>query len=419
MVFFKDEKAVSEIVGVMLLLLIGVVYLGVIQAYEVTEWNKEIERQHFDKVYSDFATLRSDLENVAILDIPKSTNINMGVRYPERFMLNNPGPGVYGTISTYPLNVSISYENSSGNTYYKNYTSNGIEYKMNGLLPLPKLVYENGLIIQDYGNINISVDDRQKVTTGDNIYIPIINGTIGSVSSISLETFTILPMKKNVNKEQFDSMNVSIETRYPDIWQKLAENIDIPEGSEFNITGNTIKITNIWFGEEPMHVYQPDTYRSNELYSGMITFNNFNPIPYSGEIGENEYILSRGDKLYNIPPSDNFSYFIIRDITVDETLTGNINLDFKVKDSDGNEWSMNMKFFFSNNCNSNNPSGSKLCVDITQKKPNPISKITQDINDTRMVDLTSYYLNASINQPNILTVDKKNDDILYVVFDIK
>lgn len=415
MVFFKDEKAVSEIVGVMLLLLIGVVYLGVIQAYEVTEWNKEIERQHFDKVYSDFATLRSDLENVAILDIPKSTNINMGVRYPERFMLNNPGPGVYGTISIYPLNVSISYENSSGDTYYKNYTSNGIEYKMNGLLPLPKLVYENGLIIQDYGNINISVDDRQKVTTGDNIYIPIINGTIGSVSSISLETFTILPMKKNVNKEQFDSMNVSIETRYPDIWQKLAENIDIPKGSEFNITGNTIKITNIWFGEEPMHVYQSDTYRSNELYSGMITFNNFNPIPYSGE---NEYILSAGDKLYNIPPSNDSDHFIIRDITVEKTMTGKKNLDFKVKDSDGNKWSMNLKFFFSNNCNSNKKSSEdELCVDITQK--NSQETETRNINDDRMVDLTSYYRNAGINQPNILTVDKMNDDILYVVFDIK
>ena len=418
MVFIKDEKAVSEIVGVMLLLLIGVVYLGVIQAYEVTEWNKELEMQHFDEVYNDFATLRSDLENVAINDIPKSTNINMGVRYPERFMLQNPGPGAYGTVSTYPLNVNISYETDMG-IQYNNYTSIGIEYNTNGLLPLPKLVYENGLIIQDYGNRNISVDEVQKLTTGDNIYIPIINGTIGSVSSISMETFTILPMEKDDNDQQpFSSMNANIETRYPGIWQKLSENIDVPEGSQFEIDGNTIKITNIpGYGIKPKHqpLNMPDVYRSNELYSGMITINDYKPSESSGGGG---LFMSADDTFYNIPPSDNFSRFIIRDIILEEDIGGKRTLEFSVRDSYGNHWKMELKFYYRGGSDCK-VKGDDLCVDISQKAPVTNNTLTKNINEFRQIDLTSIYEAAGITQPNVLTVNIKNDDILYIVFDIE
>ncbi|MDD5617000.1 MAG: hypothetical protein PHH85_12465, partial [Candidatus Methanoperedens sp.] len=106
---FRNENGVSEVVGAMLVLLILVVYLGIIQAYEVPRWNKELEKQEFDQVYSDLLDFRSNIEDVSMKNIPKTSSMHMGVRYPERFMLRNPGHGSYGIISTYPLNITISY----------------------------------------------------------------------------------------------------------------------------------------------------------------------------------------------------------------------------------------------------------------------------------------------------------------------
>ena len=65
MKFFKDEKAVSEVVGAMMILLILVLYLGIMQTRQVPEWNEELENQQFDTVYDDFVTMRSNLEDVS------------------------------------------------------------------------------------------------------------------------------------------------------------------------------------------------------------------------------------------------------------------------------------------------------------------------------------------------------------------
>lgn len=37
------EEEISEVVGAMLILLVVVMYLGVMQVYEVPKWNEEIE----------------------------------------------------------------------------------------------------------------------------------------------------------------------------------------------------------------------------------------------------------------------------------------------------------------------------------------------------------------------------------------
>ncbi|MCZ7362431.1 MAG: hypothetical protein O8C58_03710, partial [Candidatus Methanoperedens sp.] len=65
MKLFDNEKGVSEVVGAMLVLLIMVLFLGTMQAYEVPRWNKELEKQEFDLVYSDFLNFKSNLEDAS------------------------------------------------------------------------------------------------------------------------------------------------------------------------------------------------------------------------------------------------------------------------------------------------------------------------------------------------------------------
>jgi len=162
--FLNNEKGVSEVVGALLIFLILVVILGVIQVQEVPKWNKELERQNFDTVSAEFINLKSDLEDVSSQFVPKTSALHMGVKYPERFMLRNPGPA-YGTLSTYPLNITVNYtlSNFSGTEITENmsFQSKGIEYELNGLSQLPKIVYEHGIILRDFGKNNSPEDLSQ------------------------------------------------------------------------------------------------------------------------------------------------------------------------------------------------------------------------------------------------------------------
>jgi len=273
--FFKNEDGVSEVVGAMMILMILVIVLGLTQVYEVPKWNKEIERQQFERAYSDFSKLRSDLELASARNIPMTSDIQMGVRYPQRYMLHNPGPGAYGMMSMYPVNITISYriDNISA-PITATYTSYGIRYDMEGILETPALVYEHGILIKDFGNWNYSEDTTQKLAAEDssNIFIPFIQGSVDSSSSMEKLTFNEFPISQDsYTMPGILSMNVTLETRYPNVWANLN-----PSGSpnfKVNNTTGTIRITNISGIKRPLKLPPAsfDPAVQNKLFSGMVT----------------------------------------------------------------------------------------------------------------------------------------------------
>ena len=273
MKLLNNERGVSEVVGAMFILLILVLYLGVMQAYELPKWNKELEKQGFDLAYKDFFDLRSDIEDSSIRIMPVTGSMHTGVRYPERFMLRNPGQGAYGVINTYPLRINISY-NSNGTTDHKDYSSLGIIYEMKGISDFPKIIYEHGLVIQDFGNWNNS-DDVNHLILDNGIYIPFIKG-IDSVYSTEIETFNIFPVTKYNVTENISSMNVILETRYPQVWVKMNP-VSMPPGSNFSVnnssaTDGEIRIINIPGDNKNLSLPNSSSLSGNIFYSGMIRF---------------------------------------------------------------------------------------------------------------------------------------------------
>jgi hypothetical protein len=260
--FLDNEKGVSEVVGAMMILLILVIYLGVLQAYEVPKWNKELEIQQFDKVHNDFLNLRSDIEDVYTSNIPKTSSLSLGVRYPERYLLHNPGPGASGTLSFEPVNVTLII----GSISFK-YNSTRIRYSMDGISNQPELVYEHGLVINDFGNVQLNEGD-QGLISGNDIFVPILFSQGQSVAGIIPESFDIMPLSpyNNYSTGNTTLVNIMLETQYPDLWRYLTKNITwvnvTGNGSagKINITKNVIAL---------MYPYQPNT--SGGIYSGMIT----------------------------------------------------------------------------------------------------------------------------------------------------
>jgi len=412
MKLLKDEKAVSEVVGAMLVLLILVVYLGILQAYEVPKWNKELEKQQFDIAYGDLLDLRSGIEDVSSKNIPRTNNIHMGVRYPQRFLLSNPGQGAYGNFSTYPLNISvnISYY-SSGNISYKNYSysSAGLVYQLNGIsTTLPKLVYENGLFIKDYGIVSFPVDEIQSLASEDNVFIPIISYGANEAYSMEEETFSLFPLsQKNSSKENFLIMNLTIDTQYPEIWAGLS-NISMPQGASFSVDkeNKKIRIMNIP-GYNTKKIILPDNgfiqSSKNRIDAGMITIDN-SIMKDRGPTGpDGQYFMSEGQGRIDIPSSSGSKEFIIRDITAlnEGKKPG---LGFVVTDlMNGNKWEVNIQFKFT---------GGVLKIDSFNSNPSCI----QPLLVSGEINLTSCYMNAGIGSPNVLNIENMANGLYYFNF---
>ncbi len=328
--FLNNEKGVSEVVGALLVFLILVVILGTIQVQEVPKWNKELERQNFDTVSAEFINLKSDLEDVSSQFVPKTSALHMGVKYPERFMLRNPGPA-YGTLSTYPLNITVNYTLSDfkGQEFPENksFQSNGIEYEFNGLSQLPKLVYEHGLMISDFGKANLSNDKAQSLIQNGGIFIPIVNRNSKSFSSIETESLNIEPLldiieayfsdSNNTYHRNISKLNITMETKYPNRWSELLKESVPSNDTNINVSvnGKIIYINLSNNASTGKYLYYPKNVTSTgeAIFSGMIK--------YSYPPNEGTIIINRGGLPFtNIKP-DMLNYPNIRGINITESTT--------------------------------------------------------------------------------------------------
>jgi len=208
------------VIGAMLMLLIMATLYGTIQAYHVPIWNKDVEFEHLDVVHDDMMTLKSDVEDVALSGEPKSSNIRMGVRYPSRIFLVNPGPGVAGALTSDNVTVSIEYTIDGWEPITKSYNSNRIIYEVQGTVDSPKLVYEHGVIIRDYGSGNATTDE-QSLIVGDEIYIPVLTGNLTAASSMETESIELKPLSQSYSRTKIQSANITLSTDYLAVWQQL------------------------------------------------------------------------------------------------------------------------------------------------------------------------------------------------------
>ncbi len=219
---WQEERGVSAVLGAMLILVIMVTLYGIIQAYHVPIWNKNVEFEHLDVVHDDMMAFKSDVEDVALSQTPKSSDIRMGVRYPNRIFLANPGIGVAGTLTSESVEVSIEYtiDGLGDPTITTSYDSNRIIYEVQGTIDSPKLVYEHGVIIRDYGS-EYATTDEQSLIVGDEIYLPVLTENLTASSSMETESIEIKPLSQSYSRSKIKSVTITMDTAYPEAWEQL------------------------------------------------------------------------------------------------------------------------------------------------------------------------------------------------------
>ena len=268
---WKEEQGISVVLGALLIFLIVGVVWGIIQAYHVPRWNEDVEYEYLNVIYDDMITFKSDVEDVAVSKVPKTSDFHMGVRYPNRIFLTNPGTGVAGSLTSDNMTISIEYtiDGLSNPTVTTSYNTNRIIFEVQTTVDSPKLVYEYGVIIYDYGSESASADE-QSLIVGDQIYLPILTGNLTSISSMETESINIKPMSQSYSRTKILSANITFSTDYPEVWEDLLAGTSTAN-TTVQVDTDTGEINILTTAVEQIY-FPAGTITADALYAGLLVF---------------------------------------------------------------------------------------------------------------------------------------------------
>lgn len=120
----SDERSISELLGAILVFSLILLLLVLAQVTLVPTLNAQVEYEHSLRSSDDLGDLQASGTRVASSGSAEGTNVELGVTYPNRPLLINPGPvqGVIETTDPEPQGVVlqnvVTPENAETNDYW-------------------------------------------------------------------------------------------------------------------------------------------------------------------------------------------------------------------------------------------------------------------------------------------------------------
>ena len=224
-----DDKGISALIGILLVLAISVIFAGIIQSRSVPEWNEQIEAEHFNKIHTDTLGIRQGIERTAFYNLPKTTVVHASLDYPTRMFLQNP-PEPGATISTFnDKKIRISY-NGTTTEVVNSCTIQLKEYY--NYFSAPELIIEHGMIIGKVGQVSYTLDDPLMNNRTIDLYLlDCKNSSIGTTSSMNIHLFPV-----RLSNQSVDNASITFTTDYPELWDKYLKSINVNS----NLSGNEI-----------------------------------------------------------------------------------------------------------------------------------------------------------------------------------
>ncbi len=180
-----DERAVSPLIGAILLLAILMTMLALLQLNAVPALVSEAEFNHNQRVQGEMRDVAAGIDRSVATGTSQSIALTPGVRYQSRLFLLNPPPAT-GTVRTgKPENVTISDAYAQGETgdYWNGslkriktqpliYTPHYNEYRNP-----PQTIYELGTVYNRIGE-TIVVTDGHQIVDGRTITLTTVRGAV-------------------------------------------------------------------------------------------------------------------------------------------------------------------------------------------------------------------------------------------------
>lgn len=114
--FRADARSVSPVIGVVLMLAVGILLVGVLQATAIPALNAQLEFEHNQKAQADVVELASAIDRTAALGDGETATVDLGLRYPPRLLFVNPPPASGSLRTTDPETVRIENARATGET---------------------------------------------------------------------------------------------------------------------------------------------------------------------------------------------------------------------------------------------------------------------------------------------------------------
>ena len=207
-----DDKGVSEIIGIILIMGIMVISLGILQSISVPEWNGEIEAAHFNTIYDDILDLRQVMQETAIFNLPRTIVLHANLDYPTRIFLHNP-PKPGAMISTYnDKKININYSDGNPPVSYDSCT---IKIRENyNHFSAPELIIEHGMIIGNNGQIGYIIDEPLLNNKTIDLYlVECSNNSFSTTSSMNIHLYPIM-----ISDISVDNASIEFTTEYKELW---------------------------------------------------------------------------------------------------------------------------------------------------------------------------------------------------------
>ncbi|MEE9198921.1 MAG: hypothetical protein V3U26_03895 [Dehalococcoidia bacterium] len=223
---WRHEGGVSTVLGTLIIFASLTALYASVQVSQVPLWNANEEQDHQFDVWGDMRSLKGVIEGVAATGTPRSAELRMGMRFSNRVIFFNPRKGVAGNLirEDVPISVQYTLDTPGTPTYVDLFTSTRLIYEVSGTIRSPKLVYEHGLVIQDWQTTSFTRDE-QPLLTGDEMFIPWVTGEITIGSTVLRELINIKYHTEGLNRRKVLSATVTLGTNYPQVWQETLQDV--------------------------------------------------------------------------------------------------------------------------------------------------------------------------------------------------
>ena len=241
--FAADNRAVSAVVGFILIFGILMLTLTVYQAQIVPQQNAQTEFEQYEETRDELIELRNAISTAGQANLSQFPSITLGTSYQSRLLTINPAPAA-GTLQTSEYNISIGDESGSET----NISTQFIEYQpgYNEIIVGPTW-YEHSVLYEDRETRNaVTLEDQHLVTDGNELKITALQNSFQR-SGTSRVTVELTPNQSAVDLDDLEDdeeLTVRIPTRLDeDYWDVLDEELDaedsvgyegVDDGSDVN-----------------------------------------------------------------------------------------------------------------------------------------------------------------------------------------
>ena len=207
--FVDDERAVSAVIGAILMFGILILALTTYQAVIVPEQNSQTEFDHFEDNRNELIEFRNAVLTAGQTNVSQFPSIKLGTQYQSRTFTINPAPPA-GTLQTSdPYNITIINETGA----IENVSTRFVEYRPGYReISVGSTWYEHSVLYLDEGKSGGQsiIEDQNIVTSSGTVRITALQNEFQSTKTgrVSVELYP-------TNGSEFPDFDGNITVKIP------------------------------------------------------------------------------------------------------------------------------------------------------------------------------------------------------------